>query len=96
MIADHSIHFYAVQLFKNIRTGAPGNNDARIERRQVLQQARLADEYYEAFDVNSKNCTQSSLGTLACIPEAYLTKLAWVTSTLRPMRRVSSSLAAMM
>ena len=36
---------------------------------QAFQKACLAGEYYEAFDVNSKNCTQSSLGTLAWIAD---------------------------
>jgi hypothetical protein len=36
---------------------------------QAFQNACLAGEYYEAFDVNSKNCTQSSLGTLAWIAD---------------------------
>jgi len=36
---------------------------------QAFQKACLAREYYEAFDVNSKNCTQSSLGTLAWIAD---------------------------
>ena len=36
---------------------------------QALQKACLAGEYYEAFDVDSKNCTQSSLGTLAWIAD---------------------------
>jgi hypothetical protein len=36
---------------------------------QAFQKACLAGEYYEAFGVNSKNCTQSSLGTLAWIAD---------------------------
>ena len=36
---------------------------------QAFQKACLAGEYYEALDVNSKNCTQSSLGTLAWIAD---------------------------
>jgi hypothetical protein len=36
---------------------------------QAFQKACLAGDYYEAFDVNSKNCTQSSLGTLAWIAD---------------------------
>ena len=36
---------------------------------QAFQKACLAREYYEAFDVNSKNCTKSSLGTLAWIAD---------------------------
>jgi hypothetical protein len=36
---------------------------------QAFQNACLAGEYYEAFDVNSKNCTQSSLGMLARIAD---------------------------
>lgn len=36
---------------------------------QAFQTACLAGDYYEAFDVNSKNCTQSSLGTLAWIAD---------------------------
>ena len=36
---------------------------------QAFQKACLAGEYYEAFDVNSKNCRQSSLGTLAWIAD---------------------------
>jgi hypothetical protein len=36
---------------------------------QAFQKSCLAGEYYEAFDVNSKNCTQSSLGTLAWIAD---------------------------
>ena len=36
---------------------------------QAFQKACLAGEYYEAFDVNSKNCTQSSLGTLTWIAD---------------------------
>jgi hypothetical protein len=36
---------------------------------QAFQKACLAGNYYEAFDVNSKNCTQSSLGTLAWIAD---------------------------
>jgi hypothetical protein len=36
---------------------------------QAFQKACLAGEYYEAFDVNSKNCTQSSLVTLAWIAD---------------------------
>jgi hypothetical protein len=36
---------------------------------QAFQNACLAGEYYEAFDVNSKNCTRSSLGTLAWIAD---------------------------
>ncbi len=36
---------------------------------QAFQKACLAGDYYEAFDVNSKNCTQSSMGTLAWIAD---------------------------
>lgn len=36
---------------------------------QAFQKACLSREYYEAFDVNWKNCTQSSLGTLAWIAD---------------------------
>jgi hypothetical protein len=36
---------------------------------QAFQKACLAGEYYKAFEVNSKNCTQSSLGTLAWIAD---------------------------
>ena len=36
---------------------------------QAFQKACLAGEYYEVYDVNSKNCTQTSLGTLAWIAD---------------------------
>ena len=36
---------------------------------QAFQKACFAGEYYEAFDVSWKNCTQSSLGTLAWIAD---------------------------
>ena len=38
---------------------------------KVFEKASLAGEYYESFDVNSKNCTQQSAGTSAWIA-AYL------------------------
>lgn len=34
-----------------------------------FEKASLAGEYYESFDVNSKNCTQKSAGTCAWIAE---------------------------
>ena len=45
---------------------------------QAFQKACLAGEYYEAFDVNSKDCTQSSLGTLAWIADfRRCSSVAW-------------------
>jgi hypothetical protein len=34
---------------------------------KLFEKASLAGEYYESFDVNSKNCTQNSVGTCAWI-----------------------------
>jgi len=36
---------------------------------QAFQRACVAGDYYEAFDVSWKNCTQSSLGALAWIAD---------------------------
>ena len=37
-----------------------------------FQKASLAGEYYESFNVNSTNCTETSAGTRAWIAEANL------------------------
>lgn len=36
---------------------------------RVFERASLAGEYYESFDVNSRNCTQKSSGTIAWIAQ---------------------------
>jgi hypothetical protein len=44
-----------------------------------FEKASLAGEYYESFDVNSKNCTEESAGTSA-----------WIAEFRRPLDRCSS------
>jgi hypothetical protein len=55
---------------------------------QAFQKACMAGEYYEAIDVNSKNCTRSSLGTLAWIADFRRLLLSCVAQSKK--RNVSS------
>jgi hypothetical protein len=45
MIADHAGHIHAAQFAENIRSGAPGDNDTWVQRRQATEQISSSDAH---------------------------------------------------
>ena len=52
---------------KRLRPDAEPSEPSLLMEMKAFEKASLAGEYYESFDVNSKNCTQQSAGTSAWI-----------------------------
>jgi len=57
---------------KRLRPDAePATTPSLLTDAQRFQKASLAGEYYESFNVNSKNCREKSAGTRAWIAQYY-------------------------